>query len=274
MRKIESLREMQMIELDILLMFDSYCREHNLNYSVYGGTMLGAVRHSGFIPWDDDIDLCMERPEYEKLVIIVKDSPLPTRYKLYAVGEPGYAKPFIKIVDLHTRLKQKENESCSGVWIDIFPLDGTPRSEIKCIALNKCIIFLQYLLQTSVSSPFKASTVKNKICKLLLFPVARGWGAYHICKCIDALAQKFQYNRSKFVGNLVWNRAELRTRYYRDLIDGYGNITFENHEVMIHNNWETVLFNLYGNYHILPDEKSRILHPVEAYVLDESEFIE
>ena len=72
MRKITDLKELKKIELDILLYIDRICREHNLLYYMAYGTLLGAVRHKGFIPWDDDIDIVMPRPDYEKLIKIMR----------------------------------------------------------------------------------------------------------------------------------------------------------------------------------------------------------
>ena len=271
MRKITSLREMQLIELDILLMFDRYCREHDLQYALYGGTLLGAARHQGFIPWDDDIDLCMERPQYERLIETVAQHPLPEKYRLYSIRDEGYAKPFIKIVNTGTSLVQKEDDACSGVWIDIFPIDGTPRSELACLLVIKRMTFLQGLLQAACSSPFEASSLGNKAAKCLLFPAARLLGANRICRRMDALAKKVPYENSVFVGNILWNRAGLTTRQFRDLFDGYQELPFEGHMLSVQNNYEAVLYGIYGNYRLLPPESSRRQHSVEAYVLDEDD---
>lgn len=271
MKKITSIKEMQMLELDILLMFHQYCEEHDLQYSLYGGTLIGAARHSGFIPWDDDIDLCMERPQYQKLIETVAKYPLPSKYRLFSVNDAGYTKPFIKIINRETRLKQKENDVCSGVWIDIFPIDGTPQSELSCLILNKRIVFLQYLLITSASSPLNAGSLKSKIGKILLFPIARILGSARICRRIDRIAKKHPFEESKFVGNLVWNRVGLRTRQNRNLFDGYGEIEFEGHKVSVQNHWEAVLFHLYGNYRLLPPEEERKPHSVEAFILEDSD---
>ena len=271
MKKITSLREIQMIELDILLMFDHYCKEHNLNYSIYGGTMLGAVRHSGFIPWDDDMDLCMERSQYQKLIETVSLYPLPDKYRLFSVIDKGYTKPFIKIINTETRVKNLEKDICSGVWIDIFPIDGTPENEFMCLAFTQRIMFLERLLFAATTSLLKAKTVKGKICKIMLFPLARVLGVNSIIKRIDKVAQKYKYQESKFVGNIVWNDVGLRTRQHRALFTGYQEIEFEGHKVSIQNNWESVLLNLYGNYRVLPPEDERRNHHVEAYILEDSD---
>ncbi len=271
MKKIDSVRDMQMIELDILLMFDQYCKEHGLKYALYGGTLLGAARHQGFIPWDDDIDLCMERPQYEKLIDTVREYPLPEKYRLYSARDKGYAKPFIKIINTRTALAQKENDICSGVWIDIFPIDGTPRSEFKCLSTIKRITFLHGLLQAAVSSPFDVRNRRNIIAKLALFPIAKIMGSHRICKRMDALAKKVPYENSKFVGNILWNRAGLTTRQYRDLFDGYTELPFEGHSLSVQNNYNAVLYSIYGNYMLMPPESDRNKHCVEAFVLDDDE---
>ena len=262
---------MQLIELDILLMFDQYCKDHGLKYALYGGSLLGAARHQGFIPWDDDIDLCMERPQYEQLIKTVSEHPLPEKYRLYSIHDKGYAKPFIKIINTRTALAQKENDICSGVWIDIFPIDGTPKSEFKCLFLIKRMTFLQGLLQAAVSSPFDVRNRKNVLAKCALFPIAKIMGPNRICRKMDNLAKRVPYDNSTFVGNILWNRAGLTTRQFRDLFDGYGEITFEGHQLSVQNNYEAVLYSLYGNYRLLPPESARARHGVEAFILDDNE---
>ena len=130
MKQIE-LPEMKAIEIAILDCFDSFCRENGLSYSLAGGTLLGAVRHKGFIPWDDDIDVLMSRENYEKLQSLAASFPNP--YQVNSIHtETNRRKPYLytytKIVDTRTLLVEKPDELDyeTGIYIDVFPLDGQP----------------------------------------------------------------------------------------------------------------------------------------------------
>ena len=106
MRQVTDIKEIQKMQLDILVEFDKFCRDHNLKYFLAYGTLLGAVRHKGFIPWDNDVDVCMLRDEYEKLIKLYKDN----RYRLMSVERckrNEYTYAHAKMVDSKTLLIEK-----------------------------------------------------------------------------------------------------------------------------------------------------------------------
>ena len=126
------LRKLQLTILDIVKLFAEICEKHNLRYFMVGGTMLGAARHQGFIPWDDDIDMGMPREDYEKFLTIVGDE-LPEGYEFlnYKIN-PEYKRYFSRIVDTNVEIHNASNskEIIENAWIDIFPHDGMPRTKI------------------------------------------------------------------------------------------------------------------------------------------------
>ena len=127
MQEIKTVEELQKIELEILKYIDKVCKENNLTYFLAYGTLIGAIRHKGFIPWDDDVDIQMPRDDYNKLCDILKEEN--GRYKLLDHKEGlGYIYPFAKVIDSNTRLIETGlTETVNmGVYIDIFPIDGTP----------------------------------------------------------------------------------------------------------------------------------------------------
>ena len=123
MRKL-SIEEAKKLELDILDFIDSFCKEHGINYCINYGTLIGAIRHKGFIPWDDDIDLSMTRENYERFIQLFSEKQ--SRYKLLSLEtDDQYFNNFIKIVDPTTKIIDTRNTKTydSGVFIDIFPMD-------------------------------------------------------------------------------------------------------------------------------------------------------
>lgn len=126
------LRSLQLVELEIMKLFVKICEKHKLRYAMIGGTMLGAVRHKGFIPWDDDIDVGMPREDYEKLLTIVRDE-LPEHYDFLNYKQnPEYLRYFSRIVDTRVEVTNASyaQTRVEHAWIDIFPLDGMPRTKI------------------------------------------------------------------------------------------------------------------------------------------------
>ena len=124
------LRALQLVELNIARIFSEICERHHLRYFMVGGTMLGAIRHKGFIPWDDDMDVAMPRPDYEKFLDIVRDE-LPVGYSfLNYKQDPEYLRYFSRIVDESVAVTNASNSDTiiENAWLDIFPLDGMPRT--------------------------------------------------------------------------------------------------------------------------------------------------
>ena len=125
------IRPLQLRILKNLLAVDKVCKEHNLRYYIMAGTMLGAVRHKGFIPWDDDLDIGMPRADYDLLMANAKEW-LPKPYEaVCAENDKEYPLPFAKVQDADTTLIERMHlKYLGGVYIDIFPLDGVPESRM------------------------------------------------------------------------------------------------------------------------------------------------
>ena len=120
-KKLSS-EEIKQIELNLLLKLDEICKKYKLRYYLCGGTLLGAVRHKGFIPWDDDIDVLMPREDFEKLLRLEKKQKQDTVEKIVSWKSGNSIYPFIKLINTNTVLKEKylSEEFTTGIWIDIF----------------------------------------------------------------------------------------------------------------------------------------------------------
>ena len=119
------LRRLQLTQLEILKVFDQFCRQNDLKYSLYAGSLLGAVRHKAFIPWDDDLDVCMSRNEYESFIKLWKKAPPPGYILQNKENTPSFCQSFSKIRKDHTTFLQEKREGekyHTGIFLDVFPL--------------------------------------------------------------------------------------------------------------------------------------------------------
>jgi len=157
MKKIEQneFREIQMCILDEI---QRICKENNLKYSLAYGTLLGAVRHKGYIPWDDDIDICLLREDYEKLIAVLKDKNAPGHKEWLTLVDDtcdGYFYPFAKAYDNRTAVKMERHKGEMGIWVDIFPLDGLPKSRFWEKAFVLYCSFLR-VITLAITTDFKS----------------------------------------------------------------------------------------------------------------------
>ena len=122
------IRPLQLRILPILEALDNTCREHGMRYFIWAGTMIGAVRHKGFIPWDDDLDIAMPRPDYDKLIAHCREW-LPEPFEMVcAENDDVYPLPFAKIQDGSTTLIERMHlKYLGGIYLDVFPIDGAPK---------------------------------------------------------------------------------------------------------------------------------------------------
>ena len=126
MREI-TFEELRKIQLDILKSFATFCEEHRLEYYLSGGTLLGALRHKGFIPWDDDIDIMMPRKDYE---FAMKNFQTPVYTVLSIENNPEYWELAARIIDIRTILCVEYDKYPTSVYVDVFPIDGLPKSKV------------------------------------------------------------------------------------------------------------------------------------------------
>ena len=202
--------------LDILKYFIGVCEKNGLRYCLAGGTCLGALRHQGFIPWDDDLDVYMPRDDYEKLWTLMKNSIGEERYKLCRTDrEKNYHHRVMQIVDLSTTFiheRSKDEDIEHGVYIDIIPLDACPNNRLSrvCQKVN-AILFSIYNIQCKPEYNGGKLTGIIKICTDILLTVVKN-----------------PERRYK-----IWKKAEKRmTKYSWDSADKCIVITSTFHELM------------------------------------------
>ena len=249
MRKIEDIKEIRRIQLNVLANFDSFCKEHNLKYFLAFGTLLGAVRHKGFIPWDDDIDVFMLRDDYNKLIRYYKDG----RFKLMSVErlkKNQYSYAYAKLVDAETLLIEKIRPNQKlGIGIDIFPLDYLKNNEEYHDKLIKRYARINYF-----------DTAKGKKGIFIRIIGKKGWSRiYNVLHFVNKY--KFSHignccsiNTSKDYYECSWFEKTVQLPFEDDIF-----------EAPIE--YKKVLEERFGDYMTLPEEnKRKPLHSYEAFI--------
>ncbi|MFR1800564.1 MAG: phosphorylcholine transferase LicD [Faecalispora jeddahensis] len=257
------LRRLQLTQLEILKVFDQFCRQNDLKYSLYAGSLLGAVRHKAFIPWDDDLDVCMSRNEYESFIKLWKKAPPPGYILQNKENTPSFCQSFSKIRKDHTTFLQEKREGekyHTGIFLDVFPLDRIPNGKLKRMLFKwHC---MEYQLLTREFAPPKAGIMMRL-------------GSSMILACTpEHCRDKARQNRLKKITqykdqhNLdvvaIETMASLRQTFAPDMLDTYVDLPFEDGKFMCFAGWDDHLRRKYGNYMQLPPEEERTWrhHPV------------
>lgn len=265
MRAITELEELKKIELDILRSVHSFCQENGINYSLAYGTLLGAVRHQGFIPWDDDIDIMMLRVDYERFLQSFKHP----YYQVYEcnhtsssnrLNKEKYYLPFAKVADTRTILKEKVRyETIYGVYIDIFPVDDMPNAGcgFKSFFFGKRVI--NSISTLKIVRIGHRSFVKNLLlfCANVLFsPISISW----LGRMTNKYAQK--YNNQGHVRSAVFVPYDNKPKWVvdKDIFNHTRLLQFESDRFYCPDRYDEYLTALYGDWRQLPPVEKRVTH--------------
>ena len=267
MRLLE-LDEIKQTEIGILDYVVDKCNIHGLRYFLAYGTLLGAVRHKGFIPWDDDVDIWMPRPDYERLIAIVKDAG-DGRFRIKSLHDADHYYEWAKVCDTTTRVEETGlQEAGAGVWLDIFPMDG--------MESEGCIARWRFAIRTRprVAAVYgEMPPVPNRLmkpCVFLFWRLCRRIGFRFFLDATDRLSQKYPYDGSPYVGYLA-DYGSRTNHYPKEFFGEACMVEFEGRTYRAPRNYDAVLTSLYGNYMQLPPEDRRLPHRMTAYRLDRQE---
>ena len=259
----KKLRQLQMTMLETLKVFDAFCRKHDLKYSLYAGSLLGVIRHKGFIPWDDDLDVCMERSEYDRLIALWEADP-PAGYFLQTKeNAPAYWQSFAKIRKDHTTFLQEEREAGkfhTGVFLDIFPLDRMPDGRLQQAMFKwHC---MKYQLLTREFVPPKAGTLVRLGSAVILACIPKSRRAAVRRNTLKKITR--YNNRRDLEIAAIETTASLRKPFAADMLDSYVELPFEDGTFMCFAGWHDHLRRKFGDYMQLPPEEERAWrhHPI------------
>ncbi|NMA48498.1 MAG: LicD family protein [Tissierellia bacterium] len=275
--EIESntLRKAQLVQLEILIEFDRICKINNLSYQLFAGTLLGAIRHKGFIPWDDDIDVAMVRSDYEKLLDICKND-LKTDYFLQNYStDPNFFRQFSRMRKDNTKYIQKGYKDIDmhhGIFIDIFPLDNVkPNSIVENI---RCKILLILSRLNTIRN--KGVSPKSNIFKRVIGILIKSSNILIHKSVHDKIETKimkiFNDKDTGYLNHLTngttkvrFERFLMKEEDFHDIIDW----EFESLKFPIPKNYDNHLKNMYGDYMKLPPkEKQKPHHGIIELIVD------
>ncbi len=264
MTKQETIKRIQEAEFDIMQKIDSICRKHNLTYFAIGGSVLGAVRHQGFIPWDDDIDIGMPRKDYEAFLKYAAEE-LPKGYFLQTFftekKSPFY---FSKIRKDDTKFVEyylRDLDIHQGVFVDIFPFDNVPDNDtVKKLHYYLCRIanqlYLSKSLTTVCSSRFKRKenykSVIRRILHICLLPVPKSL----LFRLLDGCVRMFNSKDCKELSHIVRRRLRVNVEDLYPIT----YLPFGEMQMPVPNNYDAYLTAQYGDYKNLPEKSKRYGH--------------
>lgn len=264
-----TLKEKQQLSLDTLLFFHNFCTNNNFSYFLAYGTLLGAIRHKGFIPWDDDVDVFMPRPDYERFLETFRDTE--GNYRLVSIeNDKDYMFPFAKLENLTSARIVRDGEiDHQGLGIDLFPLDGVPTDlkaeeslfSLKRYVLDKIVYRFEYYVRLPKDSLF------NRVRRLsgeLIYSLG-------LLKLLAKLASRNQMTTDYYSSNSVTYMFQLsgkKKHYYFDRSYFTPVLKeFEGNLLIVPEGYDEILTALYGDYMTPPPEGSRTSTHLDLFIM-------
>ena len=265
-------REVQLVSLDILKDVHNFCVENNIKYSLSGGTLLGAIRHDGFIPWDDDVDIQLPRPDYNRFIHTFKSEK---GYKLFSREVEGGEDVRIrltKVCDMDRTYIEKGpyvwTDANVGVGIDVIPVDGAPSSEaemrihlhkiVKLTRKQRCCLFKK----AGINNIWRYDSLRDRI----IFFVSKVLSPFLSDNCVMDLIneqKRYDYDSSDFF--FAGPHYGMREWQPKKNMADYVLHKFEDAEFYIMSGYENNLKSLFGDYMQLPPEEKRVSHEFNKY---------
>ena len=244
----------------LLCVIDDICTQNSISYFIYAGTLLGAVRHEGFIPWDDDIDVVMLRGEYNRFIEVCETQLDKGKYFLQTIyTDPLTSNPWAKLHDINTAFISgvRRAGTAEGINIDIFPVDNVPDGRAARNVRAKLIDKLNFIYQYRFQAHLKNSSWKMRLFQMIINLIPP-WNEQQYKRHYDAYIQKYNLMETRDVVYLS-NRKYKRKVVPREWLSESIKVPFEGRLFPAPKKWDNVLASLYWeNYMQLPSEEDRV----------------
>lgn len=264
---IDKTKYLQEIDLKITKEVVRICDRYNLKYYIIGGTLLGAIRHKGFIPWDDDVDLAMPREDYEKFLTIANKEIANDLKIVNFKNNPSYQYYITRVLDLNTKVIETRigNSSMNtNASIDIFPIDGTPNRIILRKMYYLRVMIHRALMSLCYKDSIDRERKRGKIESILLYileriPIDKFTTSIRQKMIIDKILTKQKISKSKYVGTIM---GAYRTREIvpKEYFGEGAYYEFEGVKLRGPKLYDEYLKHMYGEYMKLPPERERKTH--------------
>ena len=253
------LEEIKKIQIEILDNVDAFCKKNKINYWLDCGTLLGAVRHKGYIPWDDDIDIAMLRKDYD--YFFEHFNQIDSKYRVYSVENNAlFNYPMAKVLDTSTTLYEPDEKTGmkSSINIDIFVFDNAPDDENKC---NKMIerrdLYSKLRYAQMFPEAYDHSILSKRIVRFFLKIYLKILPKNYYTKKVIQNAKKEINTKTKRVANFTSATTAVCDR---KVFQNFINMEFEGKKYPVPKDYDTVLTSMYGDYMQLPPKEKRVTH--------------
>lgn len=263
----ETLQELKNTMLEIMIDFDSFCKVHDLSYFLIGGTLLGAVRHKGFIPWDDDLDVVMPRDDYERFIALFSFEDKDKYFVQSIETDKNYWLPFAKLRKnntLYDDLPTRYVKSHRGIFIDIFPLDHAKEPDNKKqaskVRLAKAIRKIADFKTTALFSKDSGNTLKY-VVKKTIATLFKPFSTQQLLIMQKKILTSLGTEKSEYYINVGSQYHFKKQTMPKSIYHPAKQLEFEGHQFDVPGQYETVLERIFSkNYMELPPENKRQTH--------------
>ncbi len=262
--KTYTLEEIHKIDLKIAKEFIRICKKNNLTYYIIGGTFLGAIRHKGFIPWDDDMDIAMPRKDFNIFINIANQELKDNYHLVNHENDEEYRYSIPRVVDLTTETVEERNNKKTHLAIDIFPIDGTPNNLILRKIYYFRILFNRMLVSWYYIDEVEKNKKRTKLEKILIalgkiLPTKKMIKPKKVLKKIDVLLQKNSFEKSDNVGTIM-GAYKVREIVPKEFFGKPTKYQFEDIKLYGPEKYDEYLTHMYGDYMSPPENKNENSH--------------
>lgn len=254
--------EVRQDQLHILDCIDEFCRKNSIPYSLSSGSLIGAVRHKGFIPWDDDIDILMPRKDYERFLASFNGTYKNIETVDY-ISDPDYYLPYAKVMDMGTQIVTGGNRIfCYGIFVDVFPVDGHPDADATPDYYKS---FMDLYDKLRKSCPLHKYTTNPLVAVKFMVRNLFYRNNRQAASKMEAILRDYPLESSKYAGEATASPF-MKAMLDKDVFTSLTDLTFEGRRISCLKDYDTYLAVHYGNYLQFPPEKERKpQHKIKAW---------